>query len=76
VKVSNVASYRGAAKVPVEVPGVGKVCGDMAWGGNWFFLIDDRSPAQAGLLQPSRSSGSIQLRIQDSCGINWSSSDI
>jgi 4-hydroxyproline epimerase len=23
----------------VEVPGYGKVCGDVAWGGNWFFLV-------------------------------------
>jgi 4-hydroxyproline epimerase len=40
VTVNNVPSYRSAAKVPIEVPGFGKVCGDIAWGGNWFFLID------------------------------------
>jgi 4-hydroxyproline epimerase len=42
VTVHNVASYRIAAKVPVEVPGFGKVHGDIAWGGNWFFLIENR----------------------------------
>jgi 4-hydroxyproline epimerase len=40
VTVSNVESYRSAANVAVEVPGYGKVCGDVAWGGNWFFLVD------------------------------------
>lgn len=40
VTVNNVPSHRMAAKVPVEVPGFGKVYGDIAWGGNWFFLIE------------------------------------
>jgi 4-hydroxyproline epimerase len=38
VSVANVPSYRKAARVVIDVPGVGKVCGDVAWGGNWFFL--------------------------------------
>jgi|SRR5580658_2605137 4-hydroxyproline epimerase len=42
VTVNNVASYRSAANVMVEVPGYGKVHGDVAWGGNWFFLVRDR----------------------------------
>jgi 4-hydroxyproline epimerase len=41
VTVNNVASYRKAAKVALEVSGFGKVHGDVAWGGNWFFLIED-----------------------------------
>lgn len=41
VTVNNVASYRTAAAVAVEVPGFGTVHGDIAWGGNWFFLIED-----------------------------------
>jgi 4-hydroxyproline epimerase len=41
VTVHNVASYRKVAKVSVEVPGFGKVIGDVAWGGNWFFLIEN-----------------------------------
>jgi 4-hydroxyproline epimerase len=41
VTISNVPSYRKAAKVVVEVPAYGKICGDVAWGGNWFFLIED-----------------------------------
>jgi len=39
VTIRNVASYRTAAHVPVEAPGVGRVYGDVAWGGNWFYLV-------------------------------------
>ena len=41
VSVENVPSYRLAAGVSVDVPGLGVVRGDIAWGGNWFFLIGD-----------------------------------
>jgi len=41
VTVNNVASYRLAANVEVEVPGYGRVKGDIAWGGNWFYLVRD-----------------------------------
>lgn len=41
VTVRNVPSYRAAAGVPLSVPGYGIVHGDVAWGGNWFFLIED-----------------------------------
>ena len=41
VTVNNVASYRSATNVTVEVSGYGKVSGDVAWGGNWFFLVRD-----------------------------------
>jgi 4-hydroxyproline epimerase len=39
VSVRNVPSRRTAAGVEVDVPGVGRVRGDVAWGGNWFFLV-------------------------------------
>jgi 4-hydroxyproline epimerase len=39
VTVDNVASYRSRAQVSVEVPGYGTVTGDVAYGGNWFFLV-------------------------------------
>jgi 4-hydroxyproline epimerase len=39
VTVNNIASYRSAANVRVTVPGYGDVYGDVAWGGNWFFLV-------------------------------------
>ncbi len=41
VAVDNVESYRLAAGVEVEVPGHGAVRGDVAWGGNWFFITRD-----------------------------------
>ena len=40
VTVNNVPSYRKSANVAIEVPGFGIVYGDVAWGGNWFFLIE------------------------------------
>lgn len=40
VSVANVPSYRKAKAVTIDVPGVGKVTGDVAWGGNWFFLME------------------------------------
>lgn len=40
VSVANVPSWREAAGVKVHVPGHGAVRGDVAWGGNWFFLVD------------------------------------
>jgi 4-hydroxyproline epimerase len=39
VTVNNVASFRSAANVGVDVRGYGEVRGDIAWGGNWFFLV-------------------------------------
>lgn len=43
VTVNNVASYRLASNIVVDVPGYGKVYGDVAWGGNWFFLVREHS---------------------------------
>ncbi|QJR15345.1 proline racemase family protein [Usitatibacter palustris] len=40
VSVENVPSYRADTKT-FEVPGLGKVKGDIAWGGNWFLLIGE-----------------------------------
>ena len=41
VTVNNVPSYRTATKVAVDVAGYGSMRGDVAWGGNWFFLIEE-----------------------------------
>ncbi len=41
VTLHNVPAYRYARNVGVEVPGHGRVTGDIAWGGNWFFLSED-----------------------------------
>jgi 4-hydroxyproline epimerase len=39
ISVNNVVSFRSAHELAVDVAGIGKVVGDVAWGGNWFFLI-------------------------------------
>lgn len=39
VSLQNVPSYRYKKDVSVEVPQLGQVKGDVAWGGNWFFLV-------------------------------------
>ena len=41
VSVRNVPAYRYRKQVPLDVPGFGRVHGDVAWGGNWFFLVND-----------------------------------
>ena len=41
VTVGNVPSYRTAKRVAVDVPDHGTVFGDVAWGGNWFFLVNE-----------------------------------
>ncbi len=39
--IDNVESYRLARDVLVDVPGLGRYTGEVAWGGNWFFLVHD-----------------------------------
>lgn len=41
VSIDNVESYRHAKDVRISVPGYGDVTGDIAWGGNWFFITKD-----------------------------------
>jgi 4-hydroxyproline epimerase len=41
VTIENVVSYRHRKGVVVEVPGYGPVSGEVAWGGNWFFLVEN-----------------------------------
>lgn len=43
VTVNNVASHRSAVNVSVPVAGYGQVHGDVAWGGNWFFLVREHT---------------------------------
>lgn len=40
VSVTNVPSYRKAKAATVDVPGIGPVSGDVAWSGNWFYLVE------------------------------------
>jgi 4-hydroxyproline epimerase len=41
VSVTNVASYRHVHDLALPVKGLGTVKGDIAWGGNWFFLVEE-----------------------------------
>ncbi len=54
VSVASVPGWRAKKAVTVNVPGLGPVVGDVAWGGNWFFLVEDHgqdlSPANVELL--------------------------
>ncbi|RZI33157.1 4-hydroxyproline epimerase [Pseudomonas orientalis] len=45
VTLRNVPAYRYRRHVSVQVPGHGAVAGDIAWGGNWFFLVSDHGQA-------------------------------
>jgi 4-hydroxyproline epimerase len=40
VAIENVPSFRHLAQVGIEVESLGMVVGDVAWGGNWFFLVE------------------------------------
>jgi 4-hydroxyproline epimerase len=45
VTIENVPSYRHARAVTVHVDGFGTVTGDVAWGGNWFYLMNEHGQA-------------------------------
>ncbi|AZF05681.1 4-hydroxyproline epimerase [Pseudomonas sp. R5-89-07] len=45
VTLRNVPAYRYRRQVSVDVPGHGRVAGDIAWGGNWFFLVSEHGQA-------------------------------
>lgn len=40
VTIRNVPAYVHRRDVQVDLPGLGSVTGDVAWGGNWFFLTE------------------------------------
>ena len=62
VSVANVPSYRHQASVSVDVPGIGVVLGDVAWGGNWFFLV--RSPVWELSIQSVETLTDVSWRIR------------
>jgi 4-hydroxyproline epimerase len=49
VTVRNVPSYRHRKDVTIDVNGYGPITGDVAWGGNWFFLVKGKSPIEISL---------------------------
>jgi 4-hydroxyproline epimerase len=54
VAIDNVPSWRYRAGVSLDVEGLGSIVGDIAWGGNWFFLVStppcDLVPGNIGRL--------------------------
>jgi 4-hydroxyproline epimerase len=40
VSIANVPSWRAGKQIVAQVPGLGPVTGDVAWGGNWFYLLE------------------------------------
>ena len=63
VRVENVPAYRYKAGVEVDIPDHGPVCGDIAWGGNWFYLVANHGQT----IHPTHveSLRSLSLRIRD-----------
>ena len=41
VAIRNVPAYRFRKEVAVDVPQLGPLIGDIAWGGNWFYLVKE-----------------------------------
>ncbi|MEL6896115.1 MAG: proline racemase family protein [Planctomycetota bacterium] len=66
VSFTNVASYRSAAAISVDVPGYGVVTGDIAWGGNWFFLTDQLPPSGVGRASLHPNDADLEL-LSDYC---------
>jgi len=52
VSVANVPSWRAKKGFTADVPGIGPVTGDVAWGGNWFFLVENHGQ-ELSLAAPS-----------------------
>ncbi|WFC60205.1 4-hydroxyproline epimerase [Pseudomonas sp. REST10] len=67
VSVRNVPAYRYRKAVTLSVPEQGDVTGDIAWGGNWFFLISDHGLRVAGdnLEALTRYSAAVQQALED-----------
>jgi 4-hydroxyproline epimerase len=72
--VENIESYRFAEAIEVHVAGLGAVRGDIAWGGNWFFLTPDAPCdlefANVGPLTQAATAIHDGLRAQGVCGKN------
>jgi len=62
VSVRNVPAWRHLHQVAVEVPGYGTVRGDVAWGGNWFFLASEHGQRVASDSLEALTAYSVALR--------------
>ena len=79
VTIQNVASHCFATDVAVDVPGIGRVVGDIAYGGNWFFLahVDGVTVDLAGARELTTLTQAIQnaLRAAGITGANGADID-
>jgi 4-hydroxyproline epimerase len=62
VSVRNVPAWRHLRQVAVELAGHGTVRGDVAWGGNWFFLVNEHGQRVAGDNLEALTAYSVLLR--------------
>lgn len=70
VEIENVPSYRYRKDVRVQVAGLGEVVGDIAWGGNWFFLVGSAPHALTMSAIPALSRAAIAIaQALDAAGI-------
>ena len=62
VTIRNVPARCHARDVAVDVPGLGRMLGDVAWGGNWFFLT--QLPGEAITLANAERLGRLTTAIK------------
>lgn len=62
VSVANVPSWRTARAFSVDIPGHGKITGDVAWAGNWFFLTADHGQQLRHTDAPSLTAFATRIR--------------
>lgn len=64
ISVANVASYRYQTQVEVDVPGFGALHGDIAFGGNWFFLCEDHGLEIELANEPALTRATVEISRQ------------
>ncbi len=69
VSIENILSYRHRKAVRVEVDGYGPVTGNIAWGGNWFFLVDagEQKLVLANIESLMKFTGAIRRSLASAC---------
>ncbi len=69
VSIQNVDSWRHAAEVSVDVPGLGTVRGEVAWGGNWFFLAQAEGAIELARVRELSAQAEAIRRALEAAGI-------
>ena len=62
VTVTNIESRRVESGVSVEIDGLGTVTGDIAYGGNWFYIVDASPVPVTPAHIPELTQAAIQVR--------------